>query len=67
MMFTAPTTTTIADPQTGQAVRCTYLGISASAYVPEAGHGVADSVDGTKASITLNLRRDSDGSLVVSC
>jgi hypothetical protein len=65
--FTAPTTTTIASPTTGQAMRCTYHGISAGAYVPSAGQGVAGSADGTKASATLNLVRNSDGSLTVSC
>ena len=66
MAFTAPTTTTIASPTTGQAMRCTYHGVSAGAYVPSAGHGVAGSADGTKASATLNLTRNNDGSLVVS-
>lgn len=67
MTFTAPTTTTIADPQRGQALRCSYHGVTAGAYVPAAGHGVVGSADGTKASATLNLTRHSDGSLVVSC
>ena len=67
LTFTAPTTTTIADPTTGQAMRCTYHGVSAGAYVPSPGHGVSGSADGTKASATLNLTRDSDGPLTVSC
>jgi hypothetical protein len=67
MMFTAPTTTTIASPTTGQAVHCAYHGVSAGASVPSAGHGVAGSADGTKASAMLNLTRNNDGSLVVSC
>jgi hypothetical protein len=67
MTFTAPTTTTIANPQTGQAVRCAYHGISAGAYVPSAGHGVAGSADGANASATLNLTRKNDGTLVVAC
>lgn len=67
LTFTAPTTTTIADPTTGQAIRCTYHGISAGAYVPSPGHGVSGSADGTKASATLNLTRDSAGALTVSC
>lgn len=67
MTFTAPTTTTIANPQIGQAMRCTYHGVTAGAYVPAAGHGVSGSADGKSASATLNLTRDSDGSLAVSC
>ena len=67
MTFTAPTTTTMANPQTGQAMRCTNHGIAASAYVPAAGHGVANTADGTSASVILNLTRNTDGSLVVSC
>ena len=67
MTFTAPTTTTIANPTTGQAMRCTYHGVAASAYVPAAGHGVANTVDGKSASAILNLTRHSDGSLAVSC
>jgi uncharacterized protein YceK len=65
--FTAPTTTTIADPTTGQAIRCTYHGIAAGAYVPSAGHGVAGNADGQRASATLDLTRDSAGTLTVSC
>src|SRR5215467_12138685 len=67
MTFTAPTTTTIANPKTGQAMRCTYHGISSGAYVPSAGHGVSGAADGTKASAILTLTRHSDGSLEVSC
>jgi hypothetical protein len=67
MTFTAPTTTTIASPTTGQAMRCTYHGVSSGAHVPSAGHGFAGIADGTKASATLNLTRNNDGSLVVSC
>lgn len=67
MTFTAPTTTTIANPTTGQAMRCTYHGISAGAYVPSPGHGVSGSADGQKASATLSLTRNSAGSLTVSC
>jgi hypothetical protein len=67
MTFTAPTTTTIANPQRGQAVRCSYHGVTAGAYVPAPGHGVAGSADGTKASATLNLTRNSAGSLTVAC
>lgn len=65
--FTAPTTTTIANPTTGQAMSCTNHGISAGAYVPSPSHGVANASDGTKASAILNLTRHSDGSLAVSC
>ena len=65
--FTAPTTTTIAKPQTGADMRCTYQGVAAGAKVPTAGHGVSGSADGKSASATLNLTRKSDGSLVVSC
>jgi hypothetical protein len=65
--FTAPTTTTIAYPTTGQAIRCTYHGAVAGAYVPSAGHGVGGSADGKAALATLILTRHSDGSLAVSC
>jgi hypothetical protein len=65
--FTAPTTTTIANPMTGQAMRCTYHGVAAGAYVPSAGHGVSGSADGKSGSATLNLTRNSDGLLAVSC
>ncbi len=67
MTFTAPTTTRIANPIEGQAMRCTYHGIAASAYVPSAGHGVSGSADGKSASATLNLTRNDDDSLAVSC
>ena len=67
MTFTSPTTTTIANPIEGQAMRCTNHGISSGAYVPTVGHGVSGSADGTKASATLTLTRHSDGSLSVSC
>ena len=67
MTFTAPTTTTISNATTGQAMRCTYHGISAGAYVPSPGQGVSGSADGKSASATLNLTRKSDGSLSVSC
>jgi hypothetical protein len=67
MTFTAPTTTTIANATTGQAMRCTHHGISAGAYVPSPGHGVSGSADGKSASATLNLTRKTDGSLSVSC
>ncbi len=65
--FTAPTTTTIANPTTGQAMRCTYHGAVVGAHVPSAGHGVTGAADGTSASAILNLTRHSDGSLAVSC
>jgi hypothetical protein len=67
LTFTAPTTTTIANPQTGQAVRCTHHGVAAGAYGPSAGHGVGGAADGKSASATLNLTRNEDGSLAVSC
>ena len=65
--FTAPTTATIANPTTGQAMRCAYHGIAAAAYVPSAGHGVSSAADGRSASAILSLTRHSDGSLAVSC
>ncbi|HZT84353.1 MAG TPA: hypothetical protein VE984_02890 [Gaiellaceae bacterium] len=65
--FTAPTTTTITNPQTGAALRCTNHGIAAGAHVPSAGHGVSGSADGKSASATLDLTRGKDGLLVVSC
>jgi hypothetical protein len=67
MTFTAPTITTIENATTGQAMRCTYHGISAGAEVPSPGQGVGGSADGTSASATLSLTRKSDGSLAVSC
>ena len=67
MTVTAPTTTTIANPIEGQAVRCINHGASAGAYVPSTGHGVANNVDGKKASATLNLTRNDAGTLTVSC
>jgi hypothetical protein len=67
MTFTAPASTTIASATTGQALRCTYHGISSGAYVPSPGHGVSGSADGEAASATLNLTRKGDGSLSVSC
>jgi hypothetical protein len=67
LTFTAPTTTTIANPQTGADMRCTDHGVSVGAKVPSAGHGVGGSADGESASATLNLTRNSDGWLVVSC
>jgi hypothetical protein len=67
MTFTAPTTTTIANPTTGQAMRCTNHGISSGAYVPSAGHGVSGAADGTKGGAILTLTRHTDGSLKVSC
>jgi hypothetical protein len=67
MTFTAPTTTTIANPIEGQAMRCTNHGVSSGAYVPSAGHGVSGAADGTKASAILTLTRHSDGALAVSC
>ncbi|HEY4237918.1 MAG TPA: hypothetical protein VGM45_11370 [Gaiellaceae bacterium] len=67
MTFTAPTTTTIANPMEGQAMRCTNHGISSGAYVPSAGHGVSGAADGTKASAILTLTRNSAGVLTVSC
>ena len=65
--LTAPTTTTIANPVTGKAMRCTYHGVAAGAHVPAASHGVTGSADGRSGSATLNLTRHSDGSLSVSC
>jgi hypothetical protein len=67
MMFTAPTTTTIANPTTGQAMRCTNHGISAGAYVPSAGHGISGAADGPKGGAILTLTRNSAGALTVSC
>jgi hypothetical protein len=64
---TAPKTTTLANPQTGTWVRCTNHGVVAGAIVPGPGHGVSGSVDGKSASATLSLRRQNDGSLVLSC
>jgi hypothetical protein len=67
LVFAAPTTTTITNPTTGQAMRCTYHGVSSGAYVPSPGHGVSGAADGTSSSAIINLTRKTDGSLVVSC
>lgn len=63
----APTTTTITHAPTGQAMACINHGISANAQVPSAGTEVTNSTDGVKASATLDLTRNTDGSLSVSC
>jgi hypothetical protein len=65
--FIAPTTTTIANPQTGATMRCVSHGVAAGAHVPAPGHGVTGSADGKTSSATLSLTRKNDGSLVVSC
>jgi hypothetical protein len=65
--FIAPTTTTIAHPQTGAIMRCVSHGVAAGAHVPAPGHGVTGSADGKTSSATLILTRKNDGSLVVSC
>jgi hypothetical protein len=67
LTLTSPTTVTVASAQTGATVRCTNHGVAAGAKVPSPGHGVSGSADGTSASATLDLTRDSDGSLVASC
>lgn len=64
---TAPTTTTIAHPLTGETVRCANHRVAAGAQVPSAGRGVGGSADGKSASATVVLTRRGDGSLVVSC
>jgi hypothetical protein len=65
--FTAPTTTTIASPRTGQRMVCDNHGVAPSASVPSRGHGVAGTADGKYASAIINLTRHSDGTLLVSC
>ena len=62
--FTGPITTTIADAQTGDAMRCDGM---AGAQVPPPGQGVTANADGVSRSATLQLNRGADGSLVVSC
>ncbi|HJU35907.1 MAG TPA: hypothetical protein VJ716_00625 [Gaiellaceae bacterium] len=64
--FTSPTTTTIADAQTGDKITCNGTG---GAAVPPPGHGVAAIGDPTPGSTgsSLVLKRLADGSLVVSC
>jgi hypothetical protein len=66
LTFTGSITTTIADVQTGDDVRCR-AGTGAS--VPAPGHGVSAIGDGTSlaSSADLELTRRSDGSLVVIC
>jgi hypothetical protein len=64
--FTGSITTTIADVQTGDHVRCRG---HTGATVPRPGHGVSAIGDGTSLSSAadLELTRRSDGSLVVIC
>jgi hypothetical protein len=62
-----PTTLTIASANTGDTVRCTNHGVTPSAKIPAAGHGVSNSADGRSSAATLTLTRNSDGSLAVSC
>ena len=65
--FIAPTTTTIANPQTGATMRCVSHGVAAGAHVPAPGHGVTGFADGKTSSAALSLTRKNDGALVVSC
>lgn len=65
--FIAPTTTTIANPQTGATMRCTNHGATVGAKVPAPGHGVGGAADGTSSSVMIKLTRRGNGSLVVSC
>ena len=67
IVFTAPTTTTIANPRTGQRMVCDNHGVAPGAHVPPPGHGVAGAADGKSASAIINLTRHKDGTLVVSC
>jgi hypothetical protein len=48
-------------------VRCTNHGVTAGAKIPSPRHGVSGSADGTSSSATLDLARNRDGSLAVSC
>lgn len=67
VVFTAPTTTTVAHPRVGQRIVCDNHGVAPSAYVPSPGHGVSGAADGKKASAIITLTRHRNGSLVVSC
>jgi hypothetical protein len=67
LTFTSPTAVTLASAKTGATVRCANHGIAAGAKIPAPGHGVSGSADGKSSSATLNLTRNSDGSLAVSC
>ena len=67
IIYHGTTTTTIPHPQTGQKIVCDIHGVAPSASVPSPGHGVTNAADGTSSSAILNLTRNSDGSLVVSC
>ena len=63
LTFTTKTTTTLADPTTGEVVRCHTL----HAKIPPQGESIAVSGTGASASAKLALTRTSGGSLIVSC
>jgi predicted small lipoprotein YifL len=63
LVFTTKTTTTLANPTTGQPVRCR----SVHAKIPPEGESVALSGKGASSSTKLQLTRQPDGSLIISC
>ncbi len=63
LIFTKTTSTTIAHPTTGTLVRC----LKVSAKVPPEGEGVAVTGVGTQSSPELQLTRQSDNSLLITC
>ena len=63
LSFTAPTTTTVSNVNTGTSVRCQHAG----AEVPAPGKGVAASSDWGSGAAQLQLTRRQDGTLLVSC
>ena len=66
--FTGPVTTTVANANTGDTIRCTSSqGVHAGAAVPLPGQGVTGNADATSGGATIQLTRRKDGSLVVSC
>ena len=63
LTFTTKTTTTLANPRTGEPVQCHKL----HAKIPPQGESIAASGKGSSASEKLQLTRASDGSLIISC
>ena len=63
LTFSTRTTTMLANPTTGELVRCHTL----HAQIPPQGEGLTISGTGTSSGAKLQLTRTSDGSLIISC
>ncbi|HEX4323297.1 MAG TPA: hypothetical protein VHZ77_01575 [Gaiellaceae bacterium] len=63
LVFTKKTTTTLASPTAGEPVRC----LKVHAKIPPEGASIAVSGKGSSSSTKLQLTRQSDGSLIISC